>query len=137
MIENGEPTGELLPNPTPGHLLQTEFLEPLGITPQRLAEEIHLPQDQIDALLDGREPITVDMALRLTRFLRMTTRFWLGLQVNYDIDELRRAGVDVGMSHITPWPRPDLEGYEIPVGPERAQIGGEDTTPAAAEPLDL
>ncbi|MEA3641223.1 MAG: hypothetical protein VBE63_14960 [Lamprobacter sp.] len=46
--------GDLAPVP-PGEVLAHEFLEPLGISSERLAQAIGVPHPQIDAILAGRE----------------------------------------------------------------------------------
>lgn len=54
--------------PTPGEILATEFLEPLGITQYRLAQSIHVPQTRIAAIVKDGRSITADTALRLAGF---------------------------------------------------------------------
>ncbi|MGL5928924.1 MAG: HigA family addiction module antitoxin, partial [Dermatophilaceae bacterium] len=43
---------------TPGEILLTEFLEPLGITQYRLAQATGLPQTRISEIVRGRRAIT-------------------------------------------------------------------------------
>lgn len=77
--------------PTPGEILATEFLEPLGITQYRLAQAIHVPQTRIAAITKDGRSITADTALRLSRFFGTTAEFWLSLQSQYDADMARQA----------------------------------------------
>ncbi len=77
--------------PTPGEILASEFLEPLGLTQYRLAQAIHVPQTRIAAIIKGRRGITADTALRLARFLGTSEAFWLNLQTQYDADQARQA----------------------------------------------
>ncbi|QIL44634.1 HigA family addiction module antidote protein [Acidovorax sp. HDW3] len=72
--------------PTPGEVLAAEFLQPLGITPYRLAKEIHVPQTRIAAIIKGGRTITADTALRLARYFGTSAAFWLNLQQQYDTD---------------------------------------------------
>lgn len=51
---------------TPGEILLTEFLEPLGITQYRLAQATGLPQARISEIVRGKRAITIDTALRLS-----------------------------------------------------------------------
>ena len=39
---------------TPGEILQTEFLEPLGITAYRLAQATGLPQTRLSEIIRGK-----------------------------------------------------------------------------------
>ncbi len=77
--------------PTPGEILATEFLEPLGITQYRLAQSIHVPQTRIAAIVKHGRAITADTALRLARFFGTSVEFWLNLQSQYDADTARLA----------------------------------------------
>jgi addiction module HigA family antidote len=56
----------------PGEILREEFLEPMGITPYRLAKDIKVPQTRIAAILAGERSVTPDTALRLSRYLGMS-----------------------------------------------------------------
>ena len=70
--------------PHPGEILAEEFLKPMQITPYRLAKELHVPLTRIAAILAGKRKVTVDTALRLSRFFAMSDGFWIGLQMDYD-----------------------------------------------------
>lgn len=76
-----------LKNIHPGEVLQFEFLEPLNITPYRLAKAIGVQQTRIEAILDGKRAVTEDTAIRLGRYFSMTPQFWLNLQRMYDLEE--------------------------------------------------
>lgn len=78
---------EKLPNIHPGEVLQEEFLLPLQITAYRLSKDIGIPQTRISEILKGRRRITADTALRLSRYFGTTSKFWLGLQDDYDLEE--------------------------------------------------
>jgi antitoxin HigA-1 len=73
-----------VPYPHPGEILAEEFLKPMQVTPYRLAKEIHVPLTRIAAILAGKRAVTVDTALRLSRFFAMSDGFWIGLQMDYD-----------------------------------------------------
>lgn len=75
--------------PTPGEILASEFLEPLGLTQYRLAKEIHVPQTRIAAIIKEGRSISADTALRLARFFGTSAEFWLNLQSQYDADTAR------------------------------------------------
>jgi addiction module HigA family antidote len=77
--------------PTPGEILATEFLEPMGLTQYRLAQAIHVPQTRIAAFVKSGRSITADTALRLARFFGTSVEFWMNLQSQYDADIAREA----------------------------------------------
>ena len=70
----------------PGEILQKEFLEPMGISQNRLAIALHVPARRINEIVLGKRSITADTALRLARYFRMSPQFWLGLQMDYELD---------------------------------------------------
>lgn len=70
----------------PGEILLDEFLLPLGITQYRLAKDIHVPQPRISEIIRGERSITADTALRLSRYFGTSERFWLNLQIRYDLE---------------------------------------------------
>ena len=78
-----------LPPVHPGEVLQEEFLKPLGISQYRLAKDISVPPRRINEIAQGKRAITADTALRLARYFRTTDRFWLNLQMRYDLEVQR------------------------------------------------
>ena len=76
-----------------GEVLRAEWLDPLGITPYRLAKDIDVPANRVTAILAGERAITADTALRLARYFETSAEFWLNLQTLYD---LRTAQAKVG-----------------------------------------
>ena len=70
----------------PGEILMDEFLGPLGISQYRIAKDISVPPRRINEIVHGKRSITADTALRLARYFGTTERFWLNLQVRYDLE---------------------------------------------------
>ncbi|MET3232303.1 UNVERIFIED_ORG: addiction module HigA family antidote [Burkholderia sp. 1263] len=70
--------------PTPGEILQEEFLGPMGITAYRLAKDIGVQQGRISEIIAGTRAITVDTGLRLSRYFGVNDEFWTGLQLDHD-----------------------------------------------------
>lgn len=91
-----------LKNPHPGEILQEEFLEPLGLSQNALAQAIDVPSNRISELVRGRRGITADTDMRLARYFSLSEGYWLRLQISYDMMEARR---DIGteISHIIPY----------------------------------
>lgn len=69
----------------PGDILKTEFMEPLGITPYRLAKELHISAPRMNDVVRGKRSITADTAIRLGRFFGTSPQMWLNLQNDYDL----------------------------------------------------
>jgi len=70
----------------PGEVLLEEFLKPMGLSQNRVAIDIGVPARRINEIVLGKRRITADTALRLARYFDISPRFWLGLQMDYDLD---------------------------------------------------
>lgn len=70
----------------PGEVLLEEFLKPMDLSQNRLALDIRVPARRINEIVHGKRRITPDTALRLARYFAMSPQFWLGLQMDYDLD---------------------------------------------------
>jgi len=70
----------------PGEILLAEFLEPLRVSQYRLAHDISVPPRRINEIVHGTRAITADTALRLSRYFGTSERFWLNLQIRYDLE---------------------------------------------------
>ena len=89
-----------LTNPShPGEVLAELYLEPLGMSPLGLARRLNVPRTRIERLVKGETSLSVDTAMRLSRFFGSTPEFWIDLQRAYD---LARARETVDLSDITP-----------------------------------
>jgi addiction module HigA family antidote len=82
---------ETLKNIHPGEILKEEFLNPLEITAYRLSKETFIPQTRVSEIIKGNRRITADTALRLSKYLGTTAKFWLGLQDDYDLEEEKKS----------------------------------------------
>ncbi len=70
----------------PGEILLEEFLKPMGSSQNQLANDIGVPPRRINEIVHGKRRITADTALRLARYFKISPQFWLGLQMDYDLD---------------------------------------------------
>jgi len=70
----------------PGEVLQAEFLEPMGLSQNQLARNLGVSPRRINEIVLQKRRITADTALRLAQFFKMSADFWLGLQMDYDLD---------------------------------------------------
>lgn len=88
-----------LSNIHPGEILQEEFLKPLNITAYRLAKETMISQTRISEILKGKRGVTADTALRFSRFFGNSPQFWMGLQMDYDL-EVEKHIIDKELNEI-------------------------------------
>ena len=89
----------MLDNIHPGEVLQEEFLEPLGISQNRLGRAIGMSPRAVNEIVHGKRSITANSALRLARFFGTTAEFWLNLQARHDLEEAARV---IDLSAIEP-----------------------------------
>jgi antitoxin HigA-1 len=85
------PRDLLLRNPHPGEILLEEFLKPANLSQNALARAIDVPPRRINEIVLGKRAVTADTDLRLARYYGMSEGFFLGLQIDYDILEQKRA----------------------------------------------
>jgi antitoxin HigA-1 len=78
-----------LPPIHPGEILLEEFLKPLGMSMNKLAEKLRVPANRITQIVEGRRGITGETALRLARYFATSPEFWLGMQKDYDLQVAR------------------------------------------------
>jgi addiction module HigA family antidote len=79
-------TTKKLPPVPPGEILLEEYLKPLRISQNKLGRDLNVPAQRINDIVRGQRAITVDTALRLSRYFRTTPQFWLNLQARYDLE---------------------------------------------------
>ena len=74
----------------PGEILREDFLEPLGVSINKLSRDLSVPPNRISEIVSGRRAITADTALRLQRYFGVEAQFWLNLQTEYDRRIMKR-----------------------------------------------
>ena len=79
-----------LKNISLGKIHEEEFLKTLRNTAYKLSQAIGVPQTRTSPIIKGRRRITADTALRLSKYFGTSTKFWLGLQNDFDIEEEKR-----------------------------------------------
>ena len=70
----------------PGEVLLEEFLKPMKISQNQLGRDLSVSARRINEIIHGKRSITADTALRLARCFGNSPQFWLGLQMDYDLD---------------------------------------------------
>jgi antitoxin HigA-1 len=79
-----------LKNVHPGEVLLEEFLVPMKLSQNALARAIGVAPRRINEIVLGKRSITADTELRLAKIFGTSEGFWLGLQVDYDLEEARK-----------------------------------------------
>jgi addiction module HigA family antidote len=68
-----------------GDILREEFLVPFGLTQIQLAKELQTSFRAVNELINGKRGVTVEMALRLSKYFGTTPQLWLNLQNQHDL----------------------------------------------------
>jgi len=85
---------------SPGEMLAEEFLSPMRLTQQELADAVGVTRVRINEIINGRRGITADTALRLSRALGTSVDFWLRLQMACDVFDALRSPRAKSLSRI-------------------------------------
>ena len=80
-----------IPTPKMSEILMEEFMEPMGISAYKLAQAIHVPTSRIQDILHDRRKITADTSLRLAKFFGVSDRYFLDMQNDIDVRELKTS----------------------------------------------
>ena len=95
----------------PGEMLREEFMKPLGLSAGKLAKALNVPRTRIERLAREETAMSLDTAVRLARYFRMSEGYWTRMQVNYELDCLHADKArQAVLEAIEPLPRPDLKG---------------------------
>ena len=68
----------------PGELILHDWIGGLDLSVAAAAEHMKVPAQALEAICRGQAPVTTEMAVRLSKALGSTPRFWIQLQANYD-----------------------------------------------------
>lgn len=69
----------------PGEMLLKEFLEPMGMTANALADELEIDEEYMTGLINQTERIEGVVAIKLGKYFNISSEFWVNLQNRYDI----------------------------------------------------
>ncbi len=78
-----------IPMPKISEILMDEFMKPMGISAYKLAKAIHVPVSRIQDILHDRRKISADTSLRLAKFFGVSDRYFLDMQNDIDVRELK------------------------------------------------
>ncbi len=94
-LEDGPP----LPPIHPGEMLREDFMPDMGLSTETLSAAMGVSPAHLQAILDGRAPITGEDSVRLGHAFDMTDGFWMRLQNHYDI-ELAKRSLSGALDHL-------------------------------------
>ncbi len=74
----------------PGEILLELYLKPLGVTITQAASALKVTRKHVSAIVNGRAPVTPDMALRLAAAFATEPELWVNMQAQYDLWAVRQ-----------------------------------------------
>ncbi len=86
----------------PGEVLREDYLTPLGMSVNALAQALRVPTTRLHEIVKERRAITPDTALRLARYFGGDARSWLNLQSEYDLKRIEAEKVMQITNEISP-----------------------------------
>jgi addiction module HigA family antidote len=90
--------------PHPGEIIREDCLDPLGLSVSEAAKGLGVSRQSLSELLNGRNGISADMALRLEKAGWSTAESWLRNQLSYDLWHARQHGDRL---KVTKFPNPE------------------------------
>ncbi|MDR0623971.1 MAG: HigA family addiction module antidote protein [Treponema sp.] len=73
---------------SPAVILKEKFMDPFQLKPAALAKGIHTNPAVISNVLNGRQRITIPLALRLAKYFKTPDTYWTDLQFQYDVSRI-------------------------------------------------
>ena len=86
--------------PHPGLTVRHDCLEPLGLTVTAAAKVLGVTRQALNNLLNGKSGISPEMAVRLAKAFGSTAETWLGIQVDYDLAQVRRHESEISVTRV-------------------------------------
>ncbi len=88
--------------PHPGGIVRRECLEPLGLSVTRAAEGLGVSRQALSELVNEKTPVSVEMAIRLSKAFGSSPETWLGMQTAYDLWEVRERAGQLQVTRLAP-----------------------------------
>lgn len=88
---------KLIPLEHPGTILKEEFIKPLGLSNYKVAKATGISEVTIGRIVKGSQPITPNSGLRLAKFFGLSDDYFVKIQMQYDVDEVKqKEGKKIG-----------------------------------------
>lgn len=92
--------------PHPGLSVRHDCLVPLGLTVTEGARALGVTRQALNNLVNGKNGISPEMAVRLDKAFGGGADIWLRLQMAYDLARVRRRGGEIVVKRVR---RPQAE----------------------------
>ena len=85
-----ESSGRMHTPAHPGEILKSMYMEPLNVTITQVAEALNVSRKHVSSIVNGRSPVTPDMAARIAGVFATEPDIWINLQAQYDLWKVRQ-----------------------------------------------
>uniref|UniRef100_I2Q7H5 Addiction module antidote protein, HigA family n=1 Tax=Desulfovibrio sp. U5L TaxID=596152 RepID=I2Q7H5_9BACT len=92
----------MMKNPMHPGLLVKECLDDLGLSVAEAARGIGITRQQLHNVIAGRSAVTPEMAIRFEKAFGSTADTWLGMQMRYDLAQVRQRSCEIVVERLTP-----------------------------------
>ena len=86
----------------PGEILREDYLVPLGMSANALANALKIPAPRINDIVRERRAVSPDTAMRLARYFGTTPEFWMNLQTAFDLRVAQREAGSIITREVQP-----------------------------------
>ncbi len=76
----------------PGKIIKSSYLDELGLTVGVVSEAMNISLLELARIIDGSQGVSALVAYRLSRVFGSTPRFWMNLQIQYDLAQAKEEG---------------------------------------------
>jgi len=87
--------------PHPGEIVREACLIPLGLSVTAGAAALGVTRKTLSQITNGRAGISPEMAVRLSKAFGSTPRFWLQLQMNYDLWHAEQRADELDVARVS------------------------------------
>ena len=87
--------------PHPGGIVRRQCLEPLGLSIEKAAKGLGVSEDSLSSVVNEEAPISVDMAIRLSKSFGASAETWLGMQMAYDLWQARDIAKSINVEKFS------------------------------------
>jgi addiction module HigA family antidote len=86
--------------PHPGETILEECLKPLGLSITKGAEVLGVARLTLSNLVNGRNGISPEMAIRLSKAFGSSPEVWLGMQMDYDLAQAEKKAASIKVKRV-------------------------------------
>ena len=88
--------------PHPGRIIKQECLEPLELSITRAADILGVTRLTLSNVVNGKNGVSPEMAIRLSKAFGSSPEVWLGLQMDYDLAQAEKKSSRIKVKKIIP-----------------------------------